>query len=71
MATQGVAGAGVNSPRQKIDDLLHMLDISPAASLEILYIDAREVVGLLFIPNEGVVRERVWKGPSHVDGGCE
>ena len=44
-----------------------MLDVSPAASLEIFYIYTREVVGLFIIPNAGVVRERVWEGPSHVD----
>ena len=70
MATQGVAGAGVNSPRQKIDDLLHMLDISPAASLEILYIDAREVVGLLS-PMQASYEREYGKVLAMLMEGCE
>ena len=46
-----------------------MLDISPAASLKIFYIYAGKVVDPLVIPNAGVVRERLWEGPSHVNRG--
>ena len=33
-------GSWVNSPRQEVQDLLDMLDVSPAASLEVFYVDA-------------------------------
>ena len=46
-----------------------MLDIRPMASLEVLNINTGEVVGPFFVPNAGVVRERIWEGPSHVNRG--
>ena len=69
MATQGIAGAGVDGPGQEIQELLDMLDVLALAGLQILYIHTGEAVGLLLISNAGVVRERVGEGSGHVDRG--
>ena len=50
-------GIGVLLLRQRVDNLLYMLDTRPLAAVEVLYVDAGEAVGVFQATKAGAVRQ--------------